>query len=244
MSPVVLRLNSKLDRARLAEAYARHGVVQVPDVFELDAAELVTRILETSVPWSLAYYGADQQPKSIPLADLRALPPEVFQREMQELLKRSGAAYGFLYMNYGMISAYLAGTDVEHPIHRLTEFINSEEFLSFGREITGESRVLKADAQATLYRPNDYIGLHEDQNHEGVQRVAAYTLGFTRRWRSDWGGQLMFHDPSNGDVTHGFAPRWNTLTLFKVPRLHSVAPVAPYAERPRLSVVGWLRNDP
>jgi SM-20-related protein len=34
------------------------------------------------------------------------------------------------------------------------------------------------------------------------------------------------------------------LTLFKVPMLHSVAPVAPYAAAPRYMITGWLRDDP
>jgi SM-20-related protein len=40
------------------------------------------------------------------------------------------------------------------------------------------------------------------------------------------------------------APAFNCLTLFTVPRPHSVATVAPYAGAPRLSIVGWGRTDP
>ena len=75
------------------------------------------------------------------------------------------------------------------------------------------------------------------------ERRAAYTIGLTRTWRPDWGGQLMFHDEA-GDVVRGLLPRFNVLTLFKVPLLHSVAPVAPYAAAPRFMITGWLRDDP
>jgi SM-20-related protein len=34
------------------------------------------------------------------------------------------------------------------------------------------------------------------------------------------------------------------LTIFKVPRQHSVGFVAPFAAAPRHSITGWLRNDP
>jgi SM-20-related protein len=54
---------------------------------------------------------------------------------------------------------------------------------------------------------------------------------------------LLFHDQTGG-VTRGLAPGFNILTLFSVPQPHSVAQVASYAAAPRLSIVGWLRNDP
>ena len=74
------------------------------------------------------------------------------------------------------------------------------------------------------------------------ERRAAYTLGLTRDWRTDWGGQLLFHDEA-GDVPRGLMPRFNVLTLFKTPQWHTVATVAPYAGAPRLSITGWLRDD-
>jgi SM-20-related protein len=46
------------------------------------------------------------------------------------------------------------------------------------------------------------------------------------------------------EIERGFMPGFNALTIFNVPRWHSVAPVAPYAGAPRLSIVGWARRDP
>ena len=82
-------------------------------------------------------------------------------------------------------------------------------------------------------------GQRAAQSGKRVDRLVAYTIGFSRPWRADWGGQLLLHD-EYGDVERGFAPAFNTLTMFRVPRVHSVAPVAPYAGAPRFSVTGWL----
>lgn len=120
-------------------------------------------------------------------------------------------------------------------------FVQIAEFTTFGAFVTDEPRVAKADGQLTRYRPGNFIGLHDDVGSEDSHRLTAYTLGLTRRWRSDWGGQLLFHD-HRGDVSRGYVPRFNTLTLFKVPQLHSMAVVAPYAKVHRHSVVGWLRD--
>jgi SM-20-related protein len=163
------------------------------------------------------------------------------EQRLQALAGRASQGFAYVYLVYPMILAYLEGRDPGHPLHMVSEFLNGPEFLAFGRAVTGEAGVIKADAQATFYRPGDFLNLHDDS---GVgERRAAYTLGFTRRWRPDWGGQLLFHDAA-GDVTRGFAPRFNVLTLFRAPRQHSVAPVAAYAAAPRLSITGWLRDDP
>ncbi len=139
-----------------------------------------------------------------------------------------------------MISAILEGRDPGHPIHALTHWTNSREFLDFGQEIIIAEDVIKADAQATFYRPGDFLTLHDDDK-PGADRRAAYTIGFTRQWRSDWGGQLLFHE-KDGAIRRSYLPSLKGLNLFQVPQDHSVAPVAPFATAPRLSVAGWLRG--
>ena len=47
---------------------------------------------------------------------------------------------------------------------------------------------------------------------------------------------------TDGRVLESFTPRWNSLSLFKVPALHCVSYVTPWAAGPRLAVTGWLRG--
>lgn len=68
-----------------------------------------------------------------------------------------------------------------------------------------------------------------------------YVLNLTRIWRPDWGGTLHFME-QDGRVTETVTPKFNTLTLFTVPALHYVAPVAPYAIAERYSITGWLHS--
>ena len=237
---LVLRLNPSLDEAQFARAYRDHGIVQIADIFEPEVAEHLTQMLEKHIPWGMAFQGGTGA--TVLTADeLRSADHGKLRQSLKEMLDRAGDSYGFLYLCYPMLAAYLAKRDPGHPIHALTEFITSPAFIEFGARVTGQPQVAKADSQATYYRPGDFIGLHTDVGSEPSNRLTAYTLGFTRRWRDDWGGQLLFHD-TNGDVIRGYAPRWNTLTLFRVPQPHSVAPVAGYAKTPRLSIVGWLRD--
>lgn len=239
----ILRLNPNIDVAKYAQTYASDGLVQIPNIFEDAVADRFGGILETSIPWSLTFYGPDKMPVKIPVQDIQGQKAADLRPHIDDLIKRSGQEYGFIHFTFGMVSAHKSGQYPGHPIHPLTGFLMGPEFVEFGRNLTGDSSILWADSQATLYRPGDFIGLHVDHSDENIRRVAAYTLGFTGRWRSDWGGQLLFHDDKTGDVTRGLLPRWNTLTVFKVPTLHSVAPVAPYAQAARLSIVGWFRAD-
>ncbi|HEX5536856.1 MAG TPA: 2OG-Fe(II) oxygenase family protein [Sphingobium sp.] len=38
-------------------------------------------------------------------------------------------------------------------------------------------------------------------------------------------------------------PRFNALSLFRVPQRHHVGCVAPFAPKPRISITGWLRTE-
>ena len=241
MDAPALRLNPALDAASHREAYLRDGVVQIRPLFEPDVADKLAAVLEQAVPWDLIHSDEAGKEQVLDQAAVRALGREELTRRMQQLHTRARDAFAYVYLGYPMIAAYIGGRDPGHPLHQVTEFLNSAEFLEFGRRVTNDPTIVKADAQATFYRPGDFLNLHDDT---GVgERRAAYTIGFTRRWRPDWGGQLLFHSES-GEITRGLQPGFNVLTLFKVPRQHSVAPVANYAGAPRLSITGWLRDDP
>ncbi|NEX94292.1 2OG-Fe(II) oxygenase family protein [Caulobacter sp. 17J65-9] len=240
-----LRLNPALEVEAYAETFAREGVVQIRDVLEPEAAEHVAAMLNNAMPWEMALSDAMGGDETLTRDALASLGRDGIARKLQDVSARAASGFAYVYLCYPMIRAYVQRRDPGHPIHQVTEFINSRPFLDFGAAVIRAAGVTKADAQATFYRPNDFLTLHDDRTDQKAgtaRRKAAYTLGFTRGWRPDWGGQLLFHDDA-GEIERGLTPGFNMLTLFGVPRMHSVAPVAPYAAAPRLSVVGWLRDD-
>lgn len=240
MTPPPIRINPTLDLTAAAAAYQRDGWVQITDIFEDATAEFLAGMLDKDIDWDIAFQGEDGRPTVLGREQVQAQGNAGLQQQLRGMMTRAGSGYGFLYLTYPLITAYLAQRDPGHPVHTLTEFLN-DAFVKLGVAVTGRQDIVKADGQLTRYRPGDFIGLHNDVGSEASDRLVAYTLGLTRNWRADWGGQLLFHDEA-GDVIRGHAPRWNTLTLFKVPQMHSVAPVAAYAQGARLSVVGWMRN--
>lgn len=235
-----IRLNPRLNAEDYAHDYAREGFVQVPDLLDAQSAEWLDQALEQDTPWHLALKGPDGGLMLSP-SEMQALGREPLGAHVRHALEEGQNGFSFIYLAYPIISALLAGREPDHATHALVQFFNDEAFIAFAKAVTGETGVTKIDAQATWFRPGDFLTLHDDT---GVgERRAAYTLGLTRDWRADWGGQLLFHD-AGGDIRLGLKPRFNVWTVFRTPRLHSVAAVAPYAGGKRRSITGWLRDDP
>lgn len=237
----MLRLNPGLDAQDYIEAYRRDGFVQVADVFEPELADYLAQILERHTPWRLVH-GAGAGPTYLTQAEIQAMGQTAFAGVMETVMRRAAENHGYLYQVYPMIKAYLEGWDPGHPLHAVTEFLQSENVREFGRRIIGAPRVTKVDAQATLYGRGHYLTRHVDQG-ERSERRAAYTLGFSRDWEPDWGGLLAFVNAER-NIDSAWTPGFNVLTLFDGMRLHSVTAVSPFAPRPRYSITGWLRDDP
>jgi SM-20-related protein len=146
--------------------------------------------------------------------------------------------FRFAYDSYMMVRAYQERRDPGLLLHRVLELFNSPDYLSFARHLTGDTRIRRINAQATRYRPGQFLRHHNDEElDEG--RLYAYVLNLSRGWQADWGGLLQFIG-SDGRVQDTFLPIWNTLSLFAVPAGHAVSLVAPWAGDDRLSITGWM----
>ena len=240
MTERMIRLNPRLDPRNYAAAYARDGMVQIPDLLDAESADWLDLALEHDTPWQLSL----KTPKGGQLLspeEMQAMGRDAVGARVQKAVAEGRDGFSFVYLAYPIVKALLTGEQPGHATHMLLEFFNDTPFTTFAKTVTGEMGVTKIDAQATWFRRGDFLTQHDD-TAEG-QRRAAYTLGLSRDWRPDWGGQLMFHDAA-GDIARGFKPGFNVWTVFKTPRIHSVAPVAAYAGGKRRAITGWLRDDP
>jgi SM-20-related protein len=239
---VELRLNPKLDLAPYAQTYRERGLVQIPEIFEPETAEAIHGMLAGAIPWRLLFTDPNDKPVHYTQEEWNGLSQEQRTAFMQDVHKRARENRGYLYYTYPMIEAYLRGWEQGHPIHQMTELINSDEFLGLGRDVTASPAINKADAHACQYRPGHYLTRHLDEGDD-KERRAAYVLGFSKDWQPDWGGLLLFLK-QNQDVDFGFLPRFNNLTIFDIKYLHTVTQVSNFAGAPRLTITGWYRDDP
>lgn len=235
-------INPALDLAPYAARFAATGRVQLRNVLtEQSARELMT-VLARGTPWGMAVGAGTAKPESFSAAQTRTPQgSQALQHAARNAEQHSARGeYGFRFAHYPIIEAMQQGLDPGGPHEILLEHLNTPDFLDLARAVTG-IELVKADAQATLFAPNNYLGLHID-SHVAEGWEVAYVLNLARDdWHPDWGGHLLFLD-EDGDVVEGFRPRFNALNLFRVPTPHLVSYVPPFAPIGRMAVTGWLRS--
>ncbi|AOL24403.1 Proline 4-hydroxylase (includes Rps23 Pro-64 3,4-dihydroxylase Tpa1), contains SM-20 domain [Erythrobacter litoralis] len=236
-------INPALDRAALARRFAATGRVQVRDVLTPESAREVLTVLAKGTAWGMATGAGEAEPKSF-RAEETGTPQG--QQALGAAFKAaeehtSRGEYGFRFAHYPILTAVQEGWRGSEAHQILLEHINAPAFMELARSVTGIEGLFKADGQATLFAPGNYLGRHID-SHVAEGWEVAYVLNFARDdWHPDWGGYLLFLD-EDGDVVEGFRPRFNALNLFKVPQAHMVSYVPPFAPVGRLAVTGWLRT--
>lgn len=240
----IFEVNGALDTADLAEQFARNRRIQIRNVLTDPTAEALRAALAQTTPWGMALQAADGEPQDFRVEELRqqahAQRAQALNKEVHEAAAKGH--YSFRYARYPMVKAYQEGWNPGGLHDVLIEYINTEPFLELVRQVTRIPELKKADGQATLFGPQHFLGLHQDQQLDEGWRIA-YVLNMTAlEWRPDWGGYLLFFD-DDGDVIEGYMPRFNTLNLFAVPQHHAVSFVPPFAPQGRIAISGWFRDQ-
>lgn len=242
MPPLPFRHADSIDVAAAAAQYGATGAVSLQPFLPEDQAEALRAHLAAREDW-LRVMNAGEKVYEMPRAALAELT--VAERETLDRHVAEAAIDGFQYRYEAIRVADDDDARGDTLLDRFREFLSAPETIATLRAITGTSPDF-ADAQATSYTAGDFLTRHDD-DVVGKHRHAAYVYGLTHGWRAEWGGLLLFHGPETGggaDIERGFAPAFNALRLFRVPAVHSVSPVWPFAPKPRLSVTGWLRSNP
>jgi SM-20-related protein len=214
-------------------ALAERSRVQIPDFLQPAAAEALARELGGAVPWQFA----ERSTGASRTSPRGAYPDDA---EYADILQRghvrAADGYQFAYDSYMLVKAAKEGWDPGLLVHGVLQFLNMQPFLEFARFLGNDVSITHASAQCTRYRPGHYLMPHEDLDEDEGRRYA-FVINLSREWRPDWGGQLQFLDADGAIET--FLPRWNSLSLFRVPQRHQVTLVAPWAAQPRHAITGW-----
>jgi len=235
-----IKLNPALDVIRLKENFAKTKRIHIPKILTEDSAERMRRCLMGDVDWHLVFNEGDKVHTLYP-EQVKAMTDEHKQKLRQIVLGQAQKkGFQFLYNDYNIYDYYLNGKNMDHFLHRFHEFLNSDPFLGFVRELSGFESITFADSQATAYGPGHFLTMHHDEVL-GKNRKIAYVFNFTPDWQMDWGGLLLFLGP-DGNINGGFVPTFNALNMFAVPQDHAVSYVSPFAPAIRYSITGWLRE--
>lgn len=208
--------------------------VQIPDFLQASAAERLRDCLQNEVPWQVAQRAdlADAGPTPAPGEDAALL---------QCAYERARSGFEFVFDRYRIVDAHREGSDPDLILHAVLEFLNGPQFIEFARYLTGQPAIRMVSAIAARYRPGHFLNAHNDHaSDEG--REFAYVINLGRDWQTDWGGLLQFLGPAQS-VVETFTPHWNSLSIFRVPQMHQVGLVTPWAGDDRYSITGWFRRS-
>ncbi len=233
-------INPNLDVPALHKEYMDTGAVIVKELLTPEAAELAFEALDKHVPWELHI----KHPK-VPRVDILK-PDEVANlsdREEEKLIpkiaKLQDNDLSFVYNRFTIPTEESQAADDLLILTRIYRQFNSPEYMKLMTDITGDSSGLEISAWASRYSRHHHLSVHMDE-HPAQNRIAAHVLGLTKNWKKEWGGNFAFCDAS-GKAASIKVPQFNSLVLFKVPRLHLVTQVKPYAQGHRYSLFGWYK---
>lgn len=227
------------DATALARAFAADGFVHISNFLAGDAAERLHAMLRARQDWRQVVT-TESGAVELDRATRAALAPEQARALDDAVYARARTGFQYRFETIRVPDGADARAKSDDPLAALAEWLSQGEARDFLRRVTGAGDVDFADAQGTAYSPGDFLTGHDDRI-EGKDRRAAYVLGLTPVWRTEWGGLLLFHEP-DGHVSRGLMPTFNSLNLFAVPKMHSVSEVTRAAAYRRYAVTGWLRR--
>lgn len=236
------RIDAGLDPADLRPVLSRFGRLHLPGLLTPDTAAAWHGSLAGSKAWRRALHAGGGRDVDIPVDELEELPAAERERIERLAHQNAGDELRYLFDAIRIDDELSKGRGVDPALEAVWRFLNGPEFLSFVRRLTGDEQCAYVSAMATRYLPGHFLTAHHDEA-PGEERLYAYVLNLTARWRADWGGLLLFLDDED-HVEEGYVPAWNALNIFRVPARHAVSMVAPFARTPRLSITGWIRSAP
>lgn len=234
-------ISKNFNLEHLQQEFKETGAVVIKDLLCDDVAEAVYESLEKGVPWELH----SKKPK-IGGEVIIINPEETLKLTAKEKLKLvpriltlQDNDLSFVYNRFTIPTTEKDACEYSLILAQVAQYFNSKEYLQLLGDITGDHRGQELSIWASRYDPNHHLSVHHDESrYQG--RIAAHVLGLTKNWKKEWGGNFAFCNDQGKPVDYHM-PRFNCLTMFKVPRLHLVSQIKPYAQEFRYSFFGWYK---
>jgi len=231
-------IDPSLDGRALAPVFRRCSRLHLPGFLREPGATALAAALSEAKGWTISTMGGDST-IDIPVRAFASADQTARTALLASAHHEARSGFHYLFESLRISDLVEAGKPIPAPLAALYGWLNSDAFLSFARDISGDPTLGYVDAQATRYLPGHYLNEHDDEK-AGAGRRLAYVLNLSPAWRASWGGLLAFLD-ADGHVAEAYTPAFNALNLFRVPQPHMVSQVTAFAGAPRLSITGWIR---
>jgi SM-20-related protein len=206
---------------------------------EQSCADSLRKCLEEDVNWSVMLVDNER------INELRYEERDGVKDDLSDIARKAyesaGRGYSFYFESNRRTSGATYGEQriraaLPPVLDDFRASVNKAENLEFFRRVTSMPDITRAELMATRFSPGHFLLAHNDI---AEHRKAAFVINLTSDWKPTWGGLLQFLS-EEGQVVDTFVPEFNTLHLFGVPQIHTVSFVAPFAQRSRYAISGWL----
>jgi SM-20-related protein len=232
---------NKLDTEALHREYADTGAVIIPNLLREDVAEAAFTSLQSAVPWE--FHVRQMHAQGVGIVDpvqFAEMTPRQIKRMVPKIAQLKDNDFTFAYCRYTIPTKLEQAAPDTRILSEIYRYFNSPEYLALMAKITGDDSGKEVSTWASRYDRNHHLSIHMDES-PGQGRIAAHVLGLSKDWKKEWGGNFAFCN-KQGKPVKLVPPAFNQLVLFKVPRLHLVTQVKPYAMESRYSLFGWYKS--
>lgn len=228
--------NSDLDFKALSEGWEPGDRLHIPNILAGESADRLEAALAGERDWTRS---VTMRSGTFHVPLIGDEPQSDTHRQWLEASVVDGGdpQMQYVYDNRPLGSGHKPNPPRGDILDAFEYWLNQDPQLEVLRTITGADEARRIYCQASRFVPGQVLTEHSDRG--GGKRLFAHVFNFSRAWNPDWGGLLVFYDKT-GHVSRGFAPVFNSLNLFRTPQSHAVTQIAPFAQRPRLAISGWL----
>ncbi|MEC7605244.1 MAG: 2OG-Fe(II) oxygenase family protein [Pseudomonadota bacterium] len=231
-----------LNIEELKQQYRETGYVVIKNLLRDEVAQAAYEALKTRVPGDFHYREMNTgRVGVVNPADLERLTPREIKRLVPTMATLRDNDFSFAYCRYTIPSG---AADCPEPVRILSDifhYFNSDEYLGLLADITGDASGKEVSTWCSRYDRNHHLSVHMDES-QSQTRIAAHVLALSKDWKQEWGGNFAFCN-AEGEPDIIVPPSFNSLMLFKVPRLHLVTQVESFVGESRYSLFGWYKVE-
>ena len=231
-----------LNIEELKQQYRETGYVVIKNLLRDEVAQAAYEALKNRVPWEFHYREMNTgRVGVVNPADLERLTPREIKRLVPTVATLKDNDFSFAYCRFTIPSG---AADCPEPVRILSDifhYFNSDEYLGLLADITGDASGKEVSTWCSRYDRNHHLSVHMDES-QSQTRIAAHVLALSKDWKQEWGGNFAFCN-AEGEPEIIVPPSFNSLMLFKVPRLHLVTQVASFVGESRYSLFGWYKVE-